>query len=575
MFSLSAFLHAATPLWTFTPLTPTSISIPANKTATIQYQVTNQSKISHRLVMTPITGITQTTTGAGICSNPFTLPSRGSSCTLSLQVNGNQLTQSITDGPIVCEHGSPLQCYRPSASNILNINVLKSVYTIGGTVSGLPTGASVTLQNNRTDDLTVTADGGFTFSTEISEGSPYKVRVSTQPGVIGLVSYTCRVTNGSGIVSGNVTNVVVTCTADETSITSSVTTLNLKAGGISRLITIANTGPGATYITVSPDPALPSGTSISPLSCTLASGSSCVLTVTPGSTPSAIPYQASTPIELTIDGLFPARSNILLVNLNILTYGSLYQGGYVYSIDDSTVNTGSIGGKVVSTTDQAPPAPNGIIWSSNGSPTFRFTFSLDSIPGIAATSTTGSSVPAYTSAETSFNSTYSNTGTYPFPGSGLFSSCNGGTNGACNSANILTLYNTYITNYAIGSRPFELSSGITTTSYYAAGLCKATISGYSDWYLPAICEMGPASNGTGCVVGTQNMVSQLPDLLGSSCTYGANCLDGSYWSSTEWSTDPQQVAWIQTFASGGSSSQQAFYKYIQFGVRCSRALTTS
>jgi hypothetical protein len=46
MFSLSAFLHAATPLWTFTPLTPTSISIPANKTATIQYQVTNQPQLS-------------------------------------------------------------------------------------------------------------------------------------------------------------------------------------------------------------------------------------------------------------------------------------------------------------------------------------------------------------------------------------------------------------------------------------------------------------------------------------------------------------------------------------------------
>lgn len=173
IFSLSATLHAGSPVWTFTPLTATSISVPANSTATIQYQVTNQSVKSHSLVMTPITGITQATTGAGICSNPFTLPSRGSSCTLSLQVNGSQLTHSITDGPIVCEQGSTLQCYKPSPSNVLNINVGTSEYTIGGTVSGLS--GSVVLQNNGTDNETVSSDGAFTFSTAIAEGGPHAV----------------------------------------------------------------------------------------------------------------------------------------------------------------------------------------------------------------------------------------------------------------------------------------------------------------------------------------------------------------------------------------------------------------
>lgn len=119
IFCFSGLLHAGGPVWIFTPLTATSISVPANSTEMIRYQVTNQSGKSHTLVMTPITGVTQTTTGAGICSNPFTLPSRGSSCTLSLQVNGSQLTHSITDGPIVCEQGSTLQCYKPSPSNVL------------------------------------------------------------------------------------------------------------------------------------------------------------------------------------------------------------------------------------------------------------------------------------------------------------------------------------------------------------------------------------------------------------------------------------------------------------------------
>ena len=551
LLSLSALLHAGSPVWTFTPLTATSVSVPANSTATIQYQVTNQSAKSHSLVMTPIAGITQTTTGAGICSNPFTLPSRGSSCTLSLQVNGSQLTHSITDGPIVCEQGSTLQCYKPSPSNILNINVGINEHTIGGTVSGLS--GSVVLQNNGADNEAVSSDGAFTFSTAITEGSPYAVTVLTQP-----TGQTCTVTNGSGtVVSANVTNVSVTCVSNDATLTASVPTLGLSVNntglnaaltGTPRLITITNSGSNsATSVTYSPSPALPSGTTISPASCgTIAASGTCVLTITPGSTASATAGNTSpTPITLSISG---TNTNTLTPTVNVLTYGSVYQGGYIYAVDDTTSNTGSIGGTVVTQTDQAPRYPGGVVWSSNGAGSAQANVSNDSIPGIAETSTTGSSVPTYASAQTSFNSTYSNESSFPLPSSGSFSSCNGRTNGACNSANILTLYNTYVTNYGIGSS-YALSAGPTTTSYYAAGRCTATISGYSDWYLPAICEMGPDSNGSGCNSSTQDIVSQLPNLLGNpnaaapstSCTYGANCLAGDDWSSTEGSGSPSGI----------------------------------
>ena len=302
-----------------------------------------------------------------------------------------------------------------------------------------------------------------------------------------------------------------------------------------------------------------------------------MLTITPGSTASATAGNTSpTPITLSISG---TNTNTLTPTVNILTYGSVYQGGYIYAVDDTTPNTGSIGGTVVTQTDQAPRYPDGVVWSSNGANSTSV--SNDSIPGIAETSTTGSSVPTYASAQTSFNSTYSNESTFPFPSSGSFSSCNGRTNGACNSTNILTLYNTYITNYGIGSSPYALSAGPTTASYYAAGRCTATISGYSDWYLPAICEMGPDSGGSGCSASTQDIVSQLPDLLGdpnagtpsTSCTYGANCLAGLYWSSTEASGVPAVRAWYQDFASGGSSGQIFGDKDSPLGVRCSRALT--
>lgn len=582
-YTITSFAYAGTPLWTFTPLTATSISVASNGTATIQYQVTNQSVKSHSLVMTPITGIIQTTTGTGVCSNPFTLPYKGSSCTLSLTVSGSQLTHSISSGPVVCEQGSKLQCYQPSPSNVLNINTGSNEYTIGGIVSGLS--GSVVLQNNGTDNETVNSDGSFTFSTAIANGSPYNVTVFAQPS-----GQTCLVTDGSNVVSNaNVTNVGVTCVSNDTTLSASVSTLGLSVNdptlnaaltGTPRLITITNTGSNAaTDVSYSSSPALPSGTTISPANCgTIPASGTCILTITPGSTPSAASGNTSpTPITLSISG---TNTNTLTPTLNIITYGSVYQGGYVYAVEDTTPDTGSVGGTVVSLTDQASRYPNGVVWSSNGVGSSSAHVSYDTIPGIAETSNSNVSVPTYTNAQTTFNSTYVNSITYPFPQSSFFAACNGRIDGACNSANILTLYNTYITNYGVGSSPYSLSPGPTASSYYAAGLCTGNINGYSDWYLSAICEMGPAASGSGCLSGTQNIVNQLPDLIGdpnagspgTSCTYGENCLAGYYWSSTENSSVPNTVSWYQFFSSN-ISTQSQLTKDLQLGVRCSRSLT--
>lgn len=45
-------------------------------------------------------------------------------------------------------------------------------YRIGGTLSGLAGGTSVTLQNNGADDLRLQADGSFTFPFLIEQGQP-------------------------------------------------------------------------------------------------------------------------------------------------------------------------------------------------------------------------------------------------------------------------------------------------------------------------------------------------------------------------------------------------------------------
>jgi hypothetical protein len=83
------------------------------------------------------------------------------------------------------------------------------LYTIGGTVTGLSSGAALVLLDNGTDALTVSANGSFTFATPLTSGARYTVTVGTQPGGEG-----CQVTNGGpGVVSANVTSVAVTCTA--------------------------------------------------------------------------------------------------------------------------------------------------------------------------------------------------------------------------------------------------------------------------------------------------------------------------------------------------------------------------
>jgi len=86
---------------------------------------------------------------------------------------------------------------------------------IGGSVSGLASGASISLQNNSGDTLVLTANQSFTFATTVAAGDAYNVTVLTQP-----VGESCTVSNGSGSVDSfadDVTNVAIAC-----SITSSV-----------------------------------------------------------------------------------------------------------------------------------------------------------------------------------------------------------------------------------------------------------------------------------------------------------------------------------------------------------------
>jgi len=95
------------------------------------------------------------------------------------------------------------------ASNVSGVILTcsASTFTIGGTLSGLAIGTQVTLDNNGSDPLTLTADGAFTFTTPVAYGGVFDVTVGTPPS--GQV---CAMTNATGTpVSSDVSNVGVAC----------------------------------------------------------------------------------------------------------------------------------------------------------------------------------------------------------------------------------------------------------------------------------------------------------------------------------------------------------------------------
>jgi uncharacterized repeat protein (TIGR03803 family) len=93
------------------------------------------------------------------------------------------------------------------SGNVATVSVTcVNLYTIGGAISGLKSGAPLTLLDSGADPLTLTANGAFTFSTLIAEGNGYSITVGAQPN-----GQFCEVTDGSGTASADVTNVQVAC----------------------------------------------------------------------------------------------------------------------------------------------------------------------------------------------------------------------------------------------------------------------------------------------------------------------------------------------------------------------------
>jgi uncharacterized repeat protein (TIGR03803 family) len=80
-------------------------------------------------------------------------------------------------------------------------------FSIGGTVSGLPNGAHLSVLDNGSSARTISTNGPFTLSAAVPAGSSYNISLAPQPA-----GYECAVNQGSGTVAaGDITNITITC----------------------------------------------------------------------------------------------------------------------------------------------------------------------------------------------------------------------------------------------------------------------------------------------------------------------------------------------------------------------------
>ena len=103
-------------------------------------------------------------------------------------------------------------------------------YSIGGTVNGL-VGSGLKIRNGTGDELSVSANGDFTFPTALASGAQYLVTVITQPMAPAQI---CTVNDGDGTTdTSDVTGIFIAC---KTTLTLSSSTPASGETGVSRTI---------------------------------------------------------------------------------------------------------------------------------------------------------------------------------------------------------------------------------------------------------------------------------------------------------------------------------------------------
>lgn len=282
-------------------------------------------------------------------------------------------------------------------------------------------------------------------------------------------------------------------------LTVSTSSLALAVSGQPRHFVVSNLG-GQTALNLRANALtpLPAGSSLSTDCDSLSPGASCTLTVTPGATPSASPADtAPAPVQLSLSG---SNTAALALSLWVLDFGSVYQGGYVFDLKDSTPATAGVGGKVMALEDAWPAT-------------------------VVANDSPASSSPV---------------------------------DGASNTADLIA---------AGGPPPFP-------NSPYAAWVCgNSDAAGFTDWYLPAICELGydRDNRGSGCGTASAPTLSNISShLVDKGLVGNLPSLDEHHSS-----TGSRGNHWVQFFRPADDLPGAAQHEAAggEARVRCVRALT--
>lgn len=310
---LSSLLHAGSkPIFSIVPQSSPTINVPINGVATLDYTVTNQTKISRTLTMVPIQGITHVTTGTGFCAQPFTLEPN-QSCILRLSISGEQINRQISGGPRICKVQArnntpdPFLCSQPSKTDELNISrdVIERpdlAVTPTSILFDLPSQTkSFTVTNNSTTVTALDVRGitaGTVLDGNITQDASDCDRV--EPGAACTLSFTTAATEQVSLqqtfpIKGVNTKIVpatITIQLPQTAIiTVNPTTITLQATTgtpVTQSMTVTNTTAGITATNIAADISgalADAGVTQDASACTtLAAGASCALVFTPGTT---------------------------------------------------------------------------------------------------------------------------------------------------------------------------------------------------------------------------------------------------------------------------------------------------
>lgn len=224
-----------------------------------------------------------------------------------------------TSASQICTVGNASGTLAGTSVNNVMVNCVSNPpnsVSIGGSVSGL-SGSGLVLQNNGGNNLAISGNGAFTFTTPLADGSNYHATILTQPS---NPNQTCTITNGSGTLAGaNVTNIAIACE----SIVLGLSLSNLNFGFVqtgtraTQTVTLSNAGSGATAL------GRASSVNVEAFASAEANSADLVISaITTPATPFAITGGTCSTPPIT---LAPAQSCTIEIAFNPTIPGHLYQ----------------------------------------------------------------------------------------------------------------------------------------------------------------------------------------------------------------------------------------------------------